>query len=104
MAVGNSKNSRKRGKKRRGGGNKAGKSAEEAKEIREEGQITPLLSVLLSIDPDHLQSEIRYDHVDGWKDPFPHIYGPLNTDAVIDVSPLRPGPDGRFSFPPTGGA
>src|SRR5207302_1354769 len=51
MAVGNSKNSRKRGNKRHGGGNKAGKSAEEAKEIREEGQITPLLSVLLSIDP-----------------------------------------------------
>jgi len=58
--------------------------------------------VLLSIDPDRLQSEIRYDHVNGWMDPFPHIYGPLNTDAVVDVSPLRPGPDGRFSFPPTG--
>jgi uncharacterized protein (DUF952 family) len=54
--------------------------------------------VLLSIDPDRVRSEIRYDDVDGWEDPFPHIYGPLNTDAVVEVSPLRPGPDGRFSI------
>jgi uncharacterized protein (DUF952 family) len=30
--------------------------------------------------------------------PFPHIYGPLNTDAVVTVRPLAPGPDGQFSF------
>ena len=57
--------------------------------------------VLLSIDPDRVRSEIRYEHVDGWDEPFPHIYGPLNTDAVVDVSPFSPGPAGRFSFPPT---
>jgi uncharacterized protein (DUF952 family) len=57
--------------------------------------------VLLGIDPDRVRSEIRYDHVDGWNDPFPHIYGPLNMDAVVEVSLFRPGPDGRFSFPPT---
>jgi uncharacterized protein (DUF952 family) len=55
--------------------------------------------VLLSIDPDRVRSEIRYEDVDGWEDPFPHIYGPLNTDAVIEVSQFRPGPGGRFSFP-----
>jgi uncharacterized protein (DUF952 family) len=53
--------------------------------------------VLLSIDPDRVRSEIRYDGVEGWN-PFPHIYGPLTTGAVVEVSPLRPGPDGRFSF------
>ena len=34
----------------------------------------------------------------GWDDPFPHIYGPLNADAVIETRPLQPGPDGEFSF------
>jgi uncharacterized protein (DUF952 family) len=28
---------------------------------------------------------------------FPHLYGPLPTAAVIDVTPYRPGPDGVFS-------
>jgi uncharacterized protein (DUF952 family) len=56
--------------------------------------------VLLGIDPDHLRSPVRYEAVDGWDDPFPHIYGPLNTDAVVLVSPFRPGRDGRFSFAP----
>lgn len=55
--------------------------------------------VLLVIDPDRVRSEIRYDAVDGWAEPFPHIYGPLNTDAVVEVREFSPGPDGRFSFP-----
>jgi uncharacterized protein (DUF952 family) len=27
-------------------------------------------------------AELRYEPVPGWDDPFPHIYGPLNVDAV----------------------
>jgi uncharacterized protein (DUF952 family) len=57
--------------------------------------------VLLSIDPDRVRSEIRHEEVDGWEDPFPHIYGPLNTDAVVEVSPFPPGPEGRCSLPRT---
>lgn len=30
---------------------------------------------------------------------FPHLYGPLNPDAVIEVRELRPGPDGLYSNP-----
>jgi hypothetical protein len=32
--------------------------------------------------------------------PYPHIYGPLNTDAVVQARPFRPGPGGEFSFVP----
>jgi uncharacterized protein (DUF952 family) len=31
---------------------------------------------------------------------FPHLYGPLPTDAVIRVTAYRPAPDG--TFPPAG--
>jgi uncharacterized protein (DUF952 family) len=56
--------------------------------------------VVLVIDPDMLRSELRYEDVPGSELPFPHIYGPLNTDAVIAARPLLPGPDGTFQFPP----
>jgi uncharacterized protein (DUF952 family) len=38
--------------------------------------------------------------VPGADAPFPHIYGPLNTDAVVDARPLSPGPGGEFTFTP----
>lgn len=44
--------------------------------------------VLLVIDTDLVSSPVRYDAVPGQPDPFPHIYGPLNTDAVVEVRPL----------------
>ena len=55
--------------------------------------------VLLVIDPDLVGAEIRYEHVPGQVHPYPHIYGPLNTDAVTQTRPCAPGPDGQFSFP-----
>lgn len=54
--------------------------------------------VVLAIDTDRLVSELRYDHVDGFDAPFPHIYGPINADAVVEVLPLEKGPDGRYDF------
>jgi uncharacterized protein (DUF952 family) len=56
--------------------------------------------VVLVIDTDRVGPEIRWEDVPGWDAPFPHIYGPLNADAVIGARPLRPGPDGEFSFDP----
>jgi glutathione S-transferase len=53
----------------------------------------PLL--LLTIDPDRLTSPIRDDEVEPGVT-FPHIYGPIDLDAVVNVSPLERGPDGRF--------
>jgi glutathione S-transferase len=45
--------------------------------------------VLLEIDEDRVIPEIRYEMVPGQTDPYPHIYGPLNVDAVVAVRPYR---------------
>jgi glutathione S-transferase len=39
--------------------------------------------VLLEIDPARLTSELKVEYVDEAGDEFPHIYGPLNLDAVV---------------------
>jgi uncharacterized protein (DUF952 family) len=54
--------------------------------------------LLLVIDPTTVGGEIRDENLDGGSEPFPHIYGPLNLDAVVDVRPFPVGPDGRFVF------
>ena len=63
--------------------------------------------VLLVIDSSLLEAEVK------WEPPaepepthtragelFPHIYGPLNLDAIVEVIPFEPDPDGSFSLPP----
>jgi uncharacterized protein (DUF952 family) len=59
--------------------------------------------LVLVIDPRRLTAPLRYDEVPGTAEPFPHIYGPLNTGAVIRALPFPPGPDGTFSFEPPAG-
>jgi uncharacterized protein (DUF952 family) len=54
--------------------------------------------LVLVIDEERLKSEIRYEAVPGWDDPFPHIYGPLNLDAVTETLSLKRGPDGHYAF------
>jgi uncharacterized protein (DUF952 family) len=56
--------------------------------------------LLLVIDAARVEEEIRYEPVPGQAQPYPHIYGPLNIDAVIQTRPLRPARDGRFFFDP----
>ncbi len=46
--------------------------------------------VLLVIDAERLGPELRYEHVPGQPDPYPHIYGPLNLDAVLEARPFQP--------------
>ena len=46
--------------------------------------------VLLVIDPERVGSPIRYERVPGQPDPYPHIYGPLNLDAVLETRPFDP--------------
>ena len=41
--------------------------------------------IKLVIDTDKLQSSYIYEWSPSVADTFPHIYGPINTDAVIDV-------------------
>jgi glutathione S-transferase len=55
--------------------------------------------VLLHIDREKVQAEIRDENLEGSDDVFPHIYGPLNLDAVTSVIPFTPGANGRFAAP-----
>lgn len=55
--------------------------------------------VLLLIDPERVRAEIRYESAEGGLELFPHVYGPLNVDAVVEVVAFPPGPDGRFTRP-----
>ena len=55
--------------------------------------------VLLEIDPERLTSPVREEEGHGGGELFPHIYGPLNRDAVVRVVPLRPSDDGRLHVP-----
>ncbi len=56
--------------------------------------------VLLAIDTERARPEIRFDAVTthGAEQRFPHIYGALNLDAVVDVLDFRPDPQGVFHF------
>ena len=64
--------------------------------------------VLLNIDPSKLTSQLKFEppaHLDGspalpHEPMFPHIYGAINLDAVIDVIDFPCGPNGQFSAPP----
>jgi len=51
--------------------------------------------VLLTIDRGRVRPEVRFEPADGSL--FPHIYGPLNLDAVVDVQEFAPADDGTFS-------
>ena len=64
--------------------------------------------VLLILDPDKLDAELK------WEPPaepeptharegelFPHVYGPINLDAVTNVIPFEPDSDGNFALPET---
>ena len=54
--------------------------------------------VLLHIDPDRLDSRVvEEDGGDG--ELYPHVYGPINLDAVVKVERLEPGDDGSFTLP-----
>lgn len=52
-------------------------------------------AILLWIDPTKLQAELRWEPVEA-ADVFPHLYGPLNLDAVISASDFNPDQDGIF--------
>jgi uncharacterized protein (DUF952 family) len=56
--------------------------------------------VLLCVAADRLSAPLRYETGDpGSAELFPHLYGPLATDAVVEVLPLVEGPAG-FALPP----
>ncbi len=63
--------------------------------------------VLLVIDENLVKPEVRWEAPAGSPaegippaDLFPHIYGPLNLEAVVRVLDFGPDPSGTFSLPP----
>lgn len=54
---------------------------------------------LLVIDPDRLAARLVYEDSYGAGQEYPHLYGPLNLDAVVQVHDFPPGPDGHFALP-----
>jgi uncharacterized protein (DUF952 family) len=65
--------------------------------------------ILLEIDPKRLASELKWEPPTGGGPPpgvpegeaFPHIYGPINLDAVIQVLDFEAGENGEFTLPPS---
>jgi uncharacterized protein (DUF952 family) len=63
--------------------------------------------LLLKIDPSLLTSELRWEPPSGGAPPpgvpegdlFPHIYGPINLDAIVKVYDLESNPDGSYKLP-----
>jgi ribosomal-protein-serine acetyltransferase len=83
--------------------------------LSREGQVVPVADALyrgqqglalLCVDPSRLRAELKYEPPDGTAPAvddqtslFPHLYGPLNLDAVLRVLDFPAGDDGRFSLP-----
>jgi uncharacterized protein (DUF952 family) len=55
--------------------------------------------VLLRIDPDAVDREVRYENLEGGDELYPHIYGELDLSAVTGLEPLLVGDDGEFVTP-----
>lgn len=55
--------------------------------------------VLLCLDPARLTAPLRYEFAPSRGEEFPHLYGPLNVDAVVAVLDFPEGPGG-FVVPP----
>lgn len=62
---------------------------------------------LLVIEPALLSSDLKWEPPSGGTPPpgvpegdlFPHVYGPINLDAVVKVFDLQANPDGKYTLP-----
>lgn len=63
--------------------------------------------LLLMIEPALLSSELKWEPPAGGTPPpgvpegeaFPHVYGPINLDAVVKAVDLEGNPDGNYKLP-----
>jgi len=55
--------------------------------------------VLLTIDPERLTSRVVDEPDKGGEAEYPHIYGPVDLEAVVEVTPLDQRPDGTLELP-----
>ncbi len=68
-------------------------------------QVAPVANLFYNDIPDLLVLCIDVARLESpWKEEpagaewFPHVYGPINRDAIVEVQPLLRGPDGRWTF------
>jgi uncharacterized protein (DUF952 family) len=43
---------------------------------------------LITIEADKLETPLIFENSETGEEAFPHIYGPINLDAVVDIQPL----------------
>lgn len=55
--------------------------------------------VVLCIDPAQVTAPLRHEPAAGRDELFPHLYGPLNLEAVRRAVPFLPQADGTFEVP-----
>jgi uncharacterized protein (DUF952 family) len=55
--------------------------------------------LLLVIDDEKVPAEIRYEDCYETGQQFPHIYGPLPANAIVEAIDFLPSEDGTFSLP-----
>lgn len=55
--------------------------------------------LLLTINSEKVKAIIRYENLTGKTEKFPHLYGALNLDAVVDATDFKPNAQGLFAFP-----
>ena len=56
--------------------------------------------VLVCIDESKLKSEVKYEDGDNRGRAYPHVYGLINNDAVIEVLPFLRNEDGTYKKNP----
>jgi len=63
--------------------------------------------LLLVVEPALLSSDLKWEPPSGGAPPpgvaegelFPHVYGPINLEAVVQVIDLESNPDGKYDLP-----
>jgi len=55
--------------------------------------------LVLALETEKLTEALRWEVADGHL--FPHLYGPINREAIVAVLAFPRNPDGEFIAPPT---
>ena len=55
--------------------------------------------LLLTVAVERLKGEVRYEDLLGEGQLFPHLFGPLNLDAVVGVDQFEADAEGNFQMP-----